>query len=126
MELIPEKLDQYHLNMSAIASSISAANFSYPAGSAIVGSQDLSVTTAVEYDTMESLKQIPISAGNGNTIYLEDVANIYGALEDASSTVSYTHLPSTSALPDSRSRARKTALRFWMRRFPPSSTPWDS
>ena len=44
VELIPEKLDQYHLNMSAIASSISAANFSYPAGSAIVGSQDLSVT----------------------------------------------------------------------------------
>ena len=96
VELIPEKLDQYHLNMSAIASSISAANFSYPAGSAIVGSQDLSVTTAVEYDTMESLKQIPISAGNGNTIYLEDVANIYGALEDASSIGRYNGLDTIS------------------------------
>ena len=96
VELIPEKLDQYHLNMSAIASSISAANFSYPAGSAIVGSQDLSVTTAVEYDTMESLKQIPISAGNGNTIYLEDVANIYNALEDATSIGRYNGLDTIS------------------------------
>ena len=32
---------------------------------------------------MESLKSIPITLGSGNIIYLEDVANIYPALEDA-------------------------------------------
>ena len=39
---------------------------------------------------------IPISAGNGNTIYLEDVANIYGALEDASSIGRYNGLDTIS------------------------------
>ena len=32
---------------------------------------------------MESLKRIPITVGNGNTIYLEDVANVYSTLKDA-------------------------------------------
>ena len=47
------------------------------------GSQSLSVTTGVEFDDMESLKRIPITVGNGNTIYLEDVANVYSTLKDA-------------------------------------------
>ena len=89
VELIPEKLSQYHLTMDSISNAIKAANFTYPAGSATMGSQDLAVSTAVEYDTLEALKQIPISAGNGNTIYLEDVANVYSNLEKASSIGRY-------------------------------------
>lgn len=83
VELIPEKLNQYHLNMSAISSAVSSATFSYPAGDTKVGSQQLSVTTGVEYDTIDRLKEIPIGTGNGNIIYLEDVANIYYALDEA-------------------------------------------
>ena len=82
VELIPEKLSQYHLNMNAIASAISSASFSYPAGDTLVGSQQLSVTTGVDYDTIDRLKEIPIGTGNGNMIYLDDVAHIYYALED--------------------------------------------
>lgn len=89
VELIPEKLEQYHLTMSSIASSIGSANFTYPAGDTIVGGQKLSVSAGTEYDTMDLLKQIPISLGNGNVIYLEDVANIGNALEDASGVARY-------------------------------------
>ena len=75
IELIPEKLSQYHLNMNAISSAIASADFSYPAGDTEVGGQTLSVSAGVSYDTVESLKTIPITLGSGNIIYLEDVAN---------------------------------------------------
>lgn len=83
VEVIPEKMSQYHLDMSAIANVVASADFTYPAGSTTVGNQKLSVTSGVEYPDMESLKKIPITIGNGNTIYLEDVANIYSTLEDS-------------------------------------------
>lgn len=83
IEVIPEKMSQYHLDMNSIASVVAAADFAYPIGSTDVGSQSLSVTAGVEYPDLDSLKQIPITIGNGNIIYLEDVANVYSTLEDA-------------------------------------------
>lgn len=89
VELVPEKLEQYHLNMSSIANAIGTADFTYPAGDTIVGGQKLSVSAGTEYDTEELLKKIPISLGQGNVIYLEDVANVHTALEDASGVARY-------------------------------------
>ncbi len=83
VEVIPEKLKQYHLSMNSLVTAVASVNLAYPAGSTEVGSQSLSVTTGVEFDDMESLKRIPITVGNGNTIYLEDVANVYSTLKDA-------------------------------------------
>lgn len=81
IEVMPEKMSQYHLDMSSIASIVASADFSYPAGSTKVGNQKLSVSSGVEYPDLESLKKIPITVGNGSTIYLEDVANVYTTLE---------------------------------------------
>lgn len=89
VELVPEKLDQYHLNMNTIASAIGSANFTFPAGDTIVGGQKLSVSAGTEYDTMDLLKQIPISLGNGNVIYLEDVSNVNSVLDDVSGIARY-------------------------------------
>ncbi|NBH71250.1 efflux RND transporter permease subunit [Clostridiaceae bacterium] len=89
IELIPEKLQQYHLNMNSISQAIGSANFTYPAGDTVVGGQQLSVSAGIEYDTMELLKKIPISLGNGNVIYLEDVANVRNALKEASGVARY-------------------------------------
>lgn len=96
VELIPEKLEQYNLTMSSIASNIGSANFTYPAGDTIVGGQQLSVSAGTEYDTMDLLKQIPINLGNGNIIYLEDVANIHTALEDQTGVARYNGLDTIS------------------------------
>ncbi|WP_130862223.1 efflux RND transporter permease subunit [Bacilliculturomica massiliensis] len=84
-----EKLEQYGLDMSAVANAVAAADLSYPAGTVRVGDQDLSVTTSSEYGTVESLKRIPISAGGGNVIYLKDVASIQTARKDADSIARY-------------------------------------
>lgn len=84
IELIQEKLNQYHLNMNSVVTAISNGSFTYPAGDTLVGSQSLSVTTGVDYDTVESLKTIPITVGSGDVIYLEDVANVHMQLEKES------------------------------------------
>jgi multidrug efflux pump subunit AcrB len=76
IRLIPEKMAQYHLTMDSISQAIQAADFTYPAGSTGVGKRDLSVSTAVEIKTVDSLKKVPLAAGSGKTIYLEDVADI--------------------------------------------------
>ena len=97
-ELIPEKLSQYKMTMASVAADIAAADISYPSGDTQVGSLKLSVSTRTTYDTvdllkeipltsgtsfdtMELLKKIPITLGNGNIIYMEDVANIYNTVE---------------------------------------------
>ena len=80
-ELIPEKLSQYHLSMSSVVAALKTADFSMPIGSTTVGNKDLSVTSGTTFDTMELLKKIPITVGNGNIIYMEDVANIYSTVE---------------------------------------------
>ena len=89
IQLLPEKLQQYHLSMSTVAQIVAAADFSYPAGTTGVGSQELSVTTAVEYGDVQSLKEIPIVTGNGSTIYLKDIALVQMAKEDQSAIGRY-------------------------------------
>ena len=40
------------------------------------------MTSGTDFDTIELLKKIPITLGNGNIIYLEDVAEVYSTLEE--------------------------------------------
>lgn len=89
VQLIPEKLSQYHLSISSVASAVSSASFTLPIGSTQMGNQDLSVSAGVSYDTVDSLKSIPISTGTGDIIYLDDIAVIETALEDATSIGRY-------------------------------------
>ncbi len=89
VELIEEKMDQYGVTMSSIASDIAAADLSYPAGTTKVGSQELSVSTKMNYDTEELLAEIPLSTSGSGIVYLEDVANIYRATDEADSIARY-------------------------------------
>ena len=82
IELVPSEIEKYGLTMSTIAQIISAADFTIPAGTIKLGTQELSVSAQVKYDTVDSLKSIPIITGNKNTIYLEDIANIYTTKDD--------------------------------------------
>ncbi|MDO4265035.1 MAG: efflux RND transporter permease subunit [Eubacteriales bacterium] len=89
IELIPERLSQYHLDLSTVAQLVGAASFTYPAGDTGVGNTNLNVSAGVEYKTPESLKRIPITTGNGNIIYLEDIAVVSQKQEDASAVGRY-------------------------------------
>ena len=48
VEIIPEKLNQYHLSMNSLVTALASSSLSYPAGSTEVGNQSLSVTTGME------------------------------------------------------------------------------
>lgn len=76
VSLIPEKLEQYRLDMTTVAQLVGAASFRMPAGETGVGSTDLNISSGVEYTTPEELENIPIIAGGGNIIYLKDIANV--------------------------------------------------
>ena len=89
VRLNPEKLNQYHLSMNAITEAIKSADFTYPAGTTGVGSRKLSVSTSVEVNTAEELKKVPVVAGNGKTIYLEDIAEIGDTVKDQDSIGRY-------------------------------------
>ena len=70
-------MTRYNLSMSTLNSIISNADFSLPGGSVKVGQRELSFSSGVSYDTIESMKSIPIITGNKRTLYLEDIADIY-------------------------------------------------
>lgn len=89
IELIPEKMDQYHLDMNTVAQLVAAADFTIPAGDIDVGEQTLDVSVSNDYESTESLKNVAIPLQNGSTIHLSDIANVYDALEDADSIGRY-------------------------------------
>ena len=82
-------MQQYHLNIASVAQTLGSADFTLPAGNTRVGDQELSVSAGVEYSTVESLKKIPVVTGSGNVLYMEDIAEIGFALEDASGVGRY-------------------------------------
>lgn len=85
IELIPENLKQYNVSANTVATTVGSANFTYPAGSAKYGGQQVDISSRVEYKTPEELRQIPISTASGQTIHLSDVANVRYASKKASS-----------------------------------------
>ena len=89
VELIPEKLDQYHLTLNSVAQLVAAADFTIPAGDISVGKQNLDVSVGNDYESVESLKDIVLPLANGETIHLSDIANVYEALEEETSIGRY-------------------------------------
>ena len=89
IQLIPEKLAQYHLSINSVATAVSGASFSIPAGSTEVGSQELNVSAGVTYDTVDSLKKIPITTSSGDIVYLDDIAVVANTVKDVSSIGRY-------------------------------------
>lgn len=89
IELVEEKVKQYGVSMASIAGDIGSANLSYPAGSTRVGNQELSLSAKMDYDTMEALKDIPLTTGSSHVVYLADVANIYKASNAGDSIARY-------------------------------------
>ncbi len=89
IELIAEKLDQYHLTMTQVAQIVGAADFTVPAGSIQVGDQELDVSVANDYTSVDSLEDITIPLQDGNVIHLSDIAVVSRVEEDVSSIGRY-------------------------------------
>ncbi|MDD3253965.1 MAG: efflux RND transporter permease subunit [Lachnospiraceae bacterium] len=89
LELQSDMMKQYHVTIDDIASAMSAANLTYPSGSAESGNLDLSVSTLTEHDTIDALQQMPITVSGSQIVYLKDVADVYMATESQGSVSRY-------------------------------------
>lgn len=113
VELIPELMQQYKLNIASVAASVSSANYTIPAGNADYGNQKLNVSSTIEYKTPEEIGTIPVTTPSGNVIRLSDVAYVHYAVETPESysrynngdnvSVSITKVQDSSAVDLSRS-----------------------
>lgn len=89
VELVPELMQQYKLNISTVASTVAAANFTIPAGTADYGNQSINVSSTIEYKTPAEIAAIPITTPSGNVIHLSDIANVHYAVEEPTSYSRY-------------------------------------
>lgn len=81
VELVPELLQQYKMNISSVAQTVANANYTIPAGTADYGNQSLNVSSKIEYKTPAELATIPIETSSGQVIHLSDIANIHYAVK---------------------------------------------
>ena len=81
IELQSDEMAQYQVTMSDVSTAMSTANLSYPSGDAVSGKLELSVSTSLEHETIEALKEVPITTSSGKIVYLEDIAKVYEAEE---------------------------------------------
>lgn len=80
-----DMLSQYGLTMSSVAQYLSAVDFQIPGGSVKQGSQNISVTSSAQAETVAQLKSVPLTTATGSLITLEDVADITMAQKAADS-----------------------------------------
>ncbi|MBR3761472.1 MAG: efflux RND transporter permease subunit [Lachnospiraceae bacterium] len=96
VELNDTLMSQYGLTMSTISQFFAAVDFSYPAGSVKHGSQDISITTSMEYNTVQKLKEVPIITGKGTVITLQDIATVTMSSREAETLSRYNSLENVS------------------------------
>lgn len=89
IRLREEDLKQYGLDMSAIAQTIGAADFSMPAGAIDRGSSQLTLRGGVTYKSTDSLRSLPLLLKTGGIIQLSDVADITEGKRDTGSISRY-------------------------------------
>lgn len=80
-----DKLQGYGLTMSTVSQILSAENISYPSGSISNGNTDITVKTFGEFQSINDIKEIPLTLGDGSIISLENIAQISEAESDAES-----------------------------------------
>ncbi len=96
VELNETLMKQYGLSMSSVAQFIGAVDFSYPAGSVLQGNQEISITTAMEYNTVQKLREVPIMTGMGQVITLQDIAEVNMSAREAEALSRYNGLDNLS------------------------------
>ena len=89
IELSSEQMIQYNLSLASIANDIATAEVEMPGGSIGVGRKNAAISTRLEYDTEESLANIPLTAVEGSIVYLSDVADIYTTQDEEGSIAHY-------------------------------------
>lgn len=89
VQVKPEYMMQYGLDLSGVATAISNTNFSTPTGTADYGDQTINMSSQVKYNDLPLLEQVPITTSKGQIIHLNDIASVKYAVSDKTSLSRY-------------------------------------
>ncbi len=78
----PDKLQQYGLSADTVNGMIKAGNFSLPLGTLQVSNFEYSIRSEGEINNAKDLRNMPISALNGQIVKLSDVAKVMEMAEE--------------------------------------------
>ncbi len=99
IEISPENLNRYDLNLSDIASLVESQSDNYPSGSISRGNSQILLQTSSTKTDARDFENISIKQfDDGTTLYLKDIATIRQALEDSDNYTRLNGLPSVSFL----------------------------
>lgn len=84
IEVDPEKLYGYNMNVSSIASAIAAQNLNMPAGSTEGMNKNMAVRALGKFTSVKDIENVPLNTSTGQIIYLKDVANVEDTYSDYS------------------------------------------
>jgi HAE1 family hydrophobic/amphiphilic exporter-1 len=87
--LDPAHLEARGLTLSDISTAIRNKHVELPAGSIENANREVQLRLTGEYDSVESLKSLPITAKNGGIVRLGDVARVEDGLEERRSVATY-------------------------------------
>ena len=76
IELDPLKVNGYGIPFNSVINLIQMENINLPGGTVEYGSKRLIMKTKGEFESVEEIKDLPISLPQGGTVYLRDLARI--------------------------------------------------
>lgn len=93
--LNPDKLTAYGLTTSQISQLLRAENLNLPVGDVDLGNQVMNVRSVGEFNSVDEIRNLPITTAAGSTIYLRDVAEVEDTYKEMES---YSYLNGTPSI----------------------------
>ena len=95
VNISPDKLKTYHLNIDQVSQAISRANRSFPAGNVETKSNSISIRFDANVSSINQIKKLIVSNNRFSTVYLEDVAEVIDATAE---TTAINHINGTPSI----------------------------
>lgn len=80
-----ESLLQYGVSLNDVIAALRINNASLPIGSIVVRNIEYAVRFDGDFENVSDVARTPVASRGGNTVYVEDIAEVYDGLERASS-----------------------------------------
>lgn len=81
----PIKLKSYGISISTLSKLLETQNISVPGGSIKTGGMDLSVRVPVEFESVDEIRNLPVTAFDGAVIRLGSIAEVKDRIKDSDS-----------------------------------------
>lgn len=82
IDIIPDRLEAYKLNISTVMSALYAANIIGSGGEITEGTTDFAIRTDSRFRSIEDIENTVVSSAGGVPVYVKDIADVVQTTED--------------------------------------------